>query len=175
MIDASRVTAAIQEAAQDVLRTMLHIDRTTCRYSEGSTPSHGGVVSLVGLTGHWSGTGTLFCSPTVAGVLAARMLLHEESPTSVDEEVLDAVAELTNMIVGNIKNLLASEIGEMAISIPTVIYGRNFRYRHAAGTVQSAIVVQWEEHSIEVKVCLAPTEHNSILRQRLTAPAFCAI
>src|SRR3546814_14068538 len=48
---------------------------------------------------------------------------------AVNDEVLDAMAEVTNMIIGNVKTALEERIGCMGLSIPTVIYGRNFTYR----------------------------------------------
>jgi CheY-specific phosphatase CheX len=52
------------------------------------------VVSFIGLAGTWSGTGNLTCSPAAACRLCSEMLLAEDS--SVSEEVLDAIAEVTN-------------------------------------------------------------------------------
>ena len=51
-----------------------------------------------------------------------------ESP-AVNEEVLDAVGELTNMIIGNVKTVAEAIVGPLNLSVPTVIYGRNFTSR----------------------------------------------
>ena len=48
---------------------------------------------------------------------------------AIDEDVLDAVAEVTNMIIGNVKTALENRLGAMGLSTPTVIYGRNFQTR----------------------------------------------
>jgi chemotaxis protein CheX len=40
--------------------------------------------------------------------------------SSVDEDVLDAVAEITNMIIGSVKTDLEGELGPLGLSIPTV-------------------------------------------------------
>ncbi len=57
-------------------------------------------------------------------------MLMTEAP-SVNEDVLDAVAELTNMIIGSVKTDLESQLGPLGLSIPTVVFGRNFRTRSA--------------------------------------------
>jgi chemotaxis protein CheX len=55
------------------------------------------------------------------------MLMSEY--TSVVDDVLDAMGEITNMIIGNIKTVLEDRYGQMGISVPTVVYGRNFATR----------------------------------------------
>lgn len=176
MIESVLLTEAIEKATHEVFDTMLGAEVCLVAAPSSET-SDAGVVSLVGLTGNWSGTGTFSCSPTTATMIAARMLMLDpaEASASIDDDVLDVVAELTNMVVGNIKHLLADALGEMAISIPTVVYGRNFRFKNFAGTSEETARFAWDGHHFEVKICLAPTfERNSSVRERLSAPAFSA-
>src|ERR1700724_1831823 len=84
-----------------------------------------GVVSLIGLAGAWVGTGSLSCTAQFACRIAGQMLMAEYPP--ICEDVLDAVAEITNMIIGNVKTALENRLGAMGLSTPTVIYGRNFQ------------------------------------------------
>ena len=69
-------------------------------------PSHplDGVVCLIGMAGEWTGTGTISCSAEFACRIASQMLMAEYAV--VDAEVLDAVAEVANMILGNVKTSL---------------------------------------------------------------------
>jgi chemotaxis protein CheX len=78
-----------------------------------------------------------------------------ESPV-INEEVLDVMAELTNMMVGNIKNGLESITGPLAISVPTVIHGRNFQFRNAAGLKGASLRFEGEGEQFEVRIALAP-------------------
>jgi chemotaxis protein CheX len=176
VIDLVLLTDTIEKATKEVFETMLGAEISLVTRTENA-PVDAGVVSLVGLTGNWSGTGTFSCTPSTATLVATRMLMldPEDVSASIDDDVLDAVAELTNMVVGNVKNLLAAELGEMAISIPTVVYGRNFRFKNFSGTSEQTGVFFWDGQYFEVKICLAPTfERNSSIRERLTAPAFSA-
>lgn len=179
MTDTQLLTDAIQDAIQaatsEVFETMLGANITP-----DSTPYElvdTGVVSFVGLTGSWSGTGTVSCSPEMARLIAIRMLMLEpHEALAVDDDVLDAVAELTNMVVGNIKNILSSQLGDMAISIPTVVYGRNFRFKNLPGMSRESIMFQFENNRFEVKICLAQTaEQNPGLRVRHTEPAISSV
>ncbi len=116
----------------------------------------GGVVSLIGVAGSWAGSGSISCSAQMACKICSRMLMMEA--TSVDEDVLDAVAEMTNMIIGNVKTDLEARLGPLGLSIPTVVFGRNFQTK-TAGTVDwTAVQFDWEGEPLVVKFCLAPQD-----------------
>ena len=68
-----------------------------------------GVVSLIGLAGAWVGSGSLSCSADFACKIASQLLMTEY--TADHEDVLDAVAEVTNMIIGNVKTALEKPPG----------------------------------------------------------------
>ena len=90
---------------------------------------------------------------------------------SVDQEVLDAVGEVTNMIIGNFKNALENEIGPTALGIPVVIFGHNF----TASSVHTAdwVVVPFlcGAEKMDVKVCLAPQAQPAHQRRATDARA----
>jgi chemotaxis protein CheX len=115
-----------------------------------------GVLSLIGVTGTWAGTGSVSCSALLACKLCNQMLMT--SATGVDEEVLDAMAELTNMIIGNVKTELEQELGPLALSIPTVIYGRNLKAKTASNLEWHTVIFEWEGERLRVRLCLAPQD-----------------
>ena len=84
------------------------------------------------------------------------MLMTEA--TAVNEEVLDAVAELTNMIIGSVKTDLEQHLGPLGLSIPTVVFGRNFKTRSAGTTEWIVVRFPWEDEALLIKMCLAPSE-----------------
>jgi CheY-specific phosphatase CheX len=49
--------------------------------------------------------------------------------------VLDAFAELIDMIIGNVKTALEEHLGPMGMSVPTVVHGKNFTTRTVAGGI----------------------------------------
>ncbi len=57
---------------------------------------------MIGMAGKWIGTGSLCCSGALARRLSTQLLKMEFD--EVSEEVLDAFAEVTNMVIGNFKN-----------------------------------------------------------------------
>jgi chemotaxis protein CheX len=118
-----------------------------------------GVVSFIGLAGPWVGTGTIMCSPALACRVCSQMLMTEAA--AVNEEVLDAVGELTNMIVGSAKNDLEKELGQLGLSIPTVIFARNFKTKSMAAAAWAVLRFRWDGEEFFVKICLAPSQKTS--------------
>jgi chemotaxis protein CheX len=128
---------------------------------DGSQEANDGVVSFIGLAGDWTGAGSLNCSPTLACRVCSSMLMCEA--TAVNEEVLDAIAELTNMIIGSVKTDMEAHLGPLGLSIPTVVFGRNFKTKSAGSHEWNVVKFHWEDEVLQVKICLAPSGRSSRL------------
>ena len=165
------LSVAIQRSALDVFSTMLGA-KIEVRDIHSAAPipdDQDGVVSFIGLAGPWVGTGSIRCSPALACRFCAQ-LLQTEKP-SLDEEVLDAVAEMTNMIVGGVKTELERDLGPLGLSIPTVIFGRNFKTKSAGGADWTVERFLWGTEEFEVRVCLALNEkHSAVPARPLACP-----
>lgn len=155
------IVESMRRSAVQVFATMLGVDLSGGEYSlEKSMPeANDGVVSFIGVAGSWAGTGSICCSPALACRICSQMLMTES--TAVDEDVLDAVAELTNMIIGNVKTDLEGEVGPLGLSIPTVVFGRNFKAKSAGSAEWTVLQFQWDDERMLVKLCLAPSERSS--------------
>jgi chemotaxis protein CheX len=135
---------------------MLAMDPSPGEAYVDSNPSlhTSGVVSLIGLTGAWVGTGSISCTATFACQIASQLMMTDYD--AVNDDVLDAVAEVTNMIIGNVKTALEERLGPMGLSIPTVIYGRNFSSRTLGKQTWTVVPFQAGTERLEVQLCLAP-------------------
>jgi chemotaxis protein CheX len=155
------IISSINRSVLNVFSTMLGVELAGGEASvEQSTPdSNDGVVSFIGIAGTWAGTGSVCCSPKLACRVCELMLMTEAA--SVNEDVLDAVAELTNMVIGNVKTDLEAEVGPLGLSIPTVVFGRNFKTKSAGSTEWIITRFPWEGEILLVKVCLAPHEKSA--------------
>lgn len=169
------IANAICQCTGQVFSTMLATEITPgVPVIEATTPeANDGVVALIGVAGPWTGTGSLSCSPRLACRICSQMLMTES--LSVDEEVLDAVAELTNMIVGGVKTELEVALGPLGISIPTVVFGKNFKTKSAIHGEWVVVRFQWEGEPLEVKLCLARNEKAAHVLPHAPAPAACAL
>jgi chemotaxis protein CheX len=148
----------IRQATRDVFGMMLGVEITDRdAFVDETGPIHTeGIVALVGLAGSWAGSGTFTCSATLATKLSGLLLMQEFA--AIDDEVLDAIGEVTNMVLGNVKTSLEEELGPMGLSIPTVIFGRNFTTRSLTRSKWSVVPFDCLDEYFEVRVCLSPRQ-----------------
>lgn len=169
MIDQEVLVRSVVEATSEVFSMMLDLQVVHEGTAKDTSTSSTGLISLVGITGDWAGSGVFCCSPTLASIISARMLGTEvdSGKPVIDDDVLDVVAEVTNMMVGNIKNGLEPVTGPLAISVPTVIHGRNFQFRNACGLRGTSLAFTCEGEHFEVRIALAPTAEQEAIRSRI--------
>jgi chemotaxis protein CheX len=115
-----------------------------------------GVIGIIGLVGEWTGTAVVSCSSPLACKIANTLFMQEYP--SVTDEVLDAVAEMTNMIIGNLKNSLENKLGQMGLSIPAVVFGRNFATRRSGKESWYVIQFAVDGERFDVQLCIAPSQ-----------------
>jgi len=159
-VDRQAIVEMVRTCTMDVCSMMLGLN-VACEdaYTERRTPGGTeGVVSFIGLAGKRVGTGSLHCDSHVACRLASSLLMAEFD--SVNEEVLDAFGELTNMVIGNLKNHLEDRLGPMGMSIPTVIHGKNFTARSLNQDEWTVVPFRWDGGRLDVKICLKETEQG---------------
>jgi len=155
------IESAIHHSVVEVFSTMLsgNIEAGAVTREHTAPETAEGVISFIGIAGRWSGTGSIACSSAVACRICSEMLMMEA--TSLNEEVLDAVAELTNMIIGNVKSSLERHLGDLGLSIPTVVFGRNFQTKTGGSIDWMVSKFHWDGQELIVKMCLAPNEKTS--------------
>ena len=155
------IVRAIAACTQEVFDTMLGLEiqvnhapvEAAARDALGS-----GLISLIGLAGSWAGTGSVSCTGRFACRIAAQLLMS--SYPELNEEVLDAMGEITNMIIGNVKTQLEDKIGPMGLSTPTVIYGHDFQTRSARIHQWTVVPFLSGDERLCVQMCLAPNRET---------------
>lgn len=148
---------AALSSMEEVFTTMLGLEALAGapETKHDGLESSGGIMALVGIAGSWTGAGRLLVSPKLASTLAGALLGSEF--LGVNEEVVDAIGEIANMVVGNAKTMLEERLGELSLSIPMVIFGKNFG-THSGRTHDWLVVpFQCQGEPIELRFCLMPT------------------
>jgi chemotaxis protein CheX len=147
----------VRQSTREVFGTMLAIELVDedASVGDGAPGPNAGVVALIGLAGSWAGSGTFSCSAEMAQKISGQLLMMEF--TAVDADVLDAIGEITNMVLGNVKTSLEEILGPMGLSIPTVIYGRNFTTRSVGKSNWTVVPFQCLGERVEVHICLTPS------------------
>ena len=124
-----RLVAEISNATESVFTTMLGLE-AKAGHASAESPGPGpigGISAMVGMVGPWTGAGSVSCDEATACKLASAMLMSEY--TEVNDDVLDAMGEIANMVIGNIKTNLEMTFGQMSLGIPTVTFGKHFATR----------------------------------------------
>lgn len=152
------IIEAVVAATQDVFSTMLAMEAVPggAKVDDSSTGPTEGVVGIVGMAGAWIGTGTLSLSAPLACRIAGAMLMAEYE--AVNDDVLDAIAEVSNMVIGNLKTNLEEFVGIMGLSIPTVVFGKNFATRTMRDKEWIVIEFSVDGQRLDVHVCLQPNQ-----------------
>jgi chemotaxis protein CheX len=156
-LETAFLAEAMQEAAYEVFSTMLNQTATQAApiIRQSIEVLNDGVVSLIGITGEWVGSGVLSCSSPCARWMSSQMMMAEFD--EVDDEVLDAIGEITNMIIGNFKNTVAEQTGPLAMSVPAVVHGQNMHTTTRGGSKEwIAFPITCQEHYLELLVQLRP-------------------
>jgi chemotaxis protein CheX len=73
------------------------------------------------------------------------------------------------MILGNVKTSLEERIGPMGLSIPTVIYGRNFSSRTVGKQEWTVVPFDCYGERLEVQLCLAEQRDSARTRVGVAA------
>ena len=155
MIEHDKIVEYVRSATADVFSTMLGMEVTPEPEHVEQTPPviAEGVMALVGLAGPCTGAGVITCGSAFAIQVCNHLLMAEE--TSVNEDVLDAMGEVANMIIGNFKTLAEEHVGPLCLSIPTVIHGRNFTSRSIGNTAWVVLPFECNGDVMQIRICLA--------------------
>ena len=154
MMEQKEIVESIHASTKEVFETMLgwKIEPQNV-FTEARAPGPSdGIIAIVGLAGAWVGTATVCCNASLACRMSSVMLGAEYE--TVDDDVLDAVAEVANMVVGNFKNDAETYLGPLGLSIPTVIYGFGFSARSAGKEKWIVAPFICGQDTFEVKICL---------------------
>jgi chemotaxis protein CheX len=160
-LDINFLTEAMNAAALEVFGTMLGIEIAPCEPVPGLAVDCGeqGVISLLGLTGEWTGSGGLCCSAACACWIAEKMLFSDYP--EVNDEVRDAVGEITNMIVGNFKTGISIQTGPLGMSTPTVICGREMTTKNGGAYEWAVFPFHCGEFTFRMMIQLQPASQVS--------------
>ena len=118
------------ESIINVLETMANVKAVPGKpQRKDEDISHGDVTGVIGMAGE-KVKGSLaitFTSPAIFDI-AKRML--GEDVREIDSTVTDLVGEITNMVTGGAKRLLAEQGYDFDMAIPAVVAGKNHHIAH---------------------------------------------
>ncbi|THB65821.1 MAG: chemotaxis protein CheX [Desulfovibrio sp.] len=143
-------------AVVDVLSTMAQVVVTPEKpFVKKTSAAKGDITGIIGITGDSDkGTISVTFEEKLALVVVGNMLGEEIQ--EMNDEVRDAVGEITNMISGQARQGLATTGRKYHAAIPTVTVGRNHEVSHISDGPILAIPFTTPHGAITVEVCFGP-------------------
>lgn len=141
------------EAIHDVLNTMAQLEVRPGRpMIKQDDVAQGDVTGLIGMTGERA-RGSLAVTFSEQAILdISRRMLGEESKT-IDATVTDLVGEITNMVTGGAKRILADKGYHFDLAIPTVVSGKNHHIIHKTHGRKIVVPFNTEAGAFYVEIC----------------------
>jgi len=138
----------------NAFRTMLgcEVRRREISVKSNHSPRHE-ISGVIGLSGRAVGTVVLSLSESVALKAASTLLMSEA--TEINDEVVDAVGELTNVVAGGAKAQLAEF--QLSVSLPNVVTGRGHEVRFPSDVIPICVAFDSDWGSLAVEVGFSPT------------------
>lgn len=134
--------------AQNVFDTMVKVE--TFMHPECALDQDGvHVTGCIQISGTWQGAVVLQTTDEFARNVASRMLRIELNDLTGDD-IQDTMAELTNMIGGNIKSQVP---GPSYLSLPTVTTGADFDFRLAHSHPVNNVTLEVENEPLRIILC----------------------
>jgi chemotaxis protein CheX len=140
------------KATNEVLSTMAMISPVAGKpYVKKDNTARGDVTGVIGLTGDRMGTISVTFTQSCALAVVKNML--GDDIQDVVQDTRDAVGEITNMISGKTRQLLAETGLTILSATPTVIMGKNHSVYHISSEPIIAIPFTTDFGDFTVEFC----------------------
>jgi len=134
MVDQICINEALLDGAKEVFETMVFMD-----IAEATEPYQKiegwALLSSITFKGPFEGCLAVCCNVDCAKAIAVNMLALDLEEVG-EEETCDAMGEIANMVMGSVKARLQNEIGNVEVSIPSVVSGRMLQNNLGDGSVK---------------------------------------
>ncbi|MEA1867504.1 MAG: chemotaxis protein CheX [Thermodesulfobacteriota bacterium] len=141
------------EATIDVLKTMAFVEsRPGKPYLKKDDLAKGDVSGIIGFTGAATGSMALSFSEKCILKIVSNMLGEESK--EINDDIKDAVGELTNMVSGAARKNLEPIGLSLSAAIPTVVAGKGHSVSHVMGGPSIIIPFETEQGPFFVDVCM---------------------
>jgi chemotaxis protein CheX len=130
---------AVLEAIREVIETMTFaaVEESSASHSLGSDS----IMGTITFRNTIKGCLAFNCNLPCAKAVAANMLGLDNQDDLPDEDVADAIGEITNMVMGSLKTRLSDSYEDIQVSIPSVVRGRELVTSLADGASRASVWV----------------------------------
>ena len=111
-------------SSQEVFETMIFMDLDQC-FDEEQKITDDTILSSITFKGDIDGCLTICCNAECAKSIGINMLGMDPEEQISQEDTYDALGEVANMVMGSIKTKIQDEVGNISVSIPMVVSGKD--------------------------------------------------
>jgi chemotaxis protein CheX len=154
------VEKMLRSAATEIFSTMLNIQVQLEASDALTTDGSPHIAGAVGFTGKFNGVVYLYSGVKFARAMTCNLLGLSEDQIEGDEMVNDAMGELTNMLAGHIKSRMCDRGASCAITIPSVVRGRDFRIEPISGAERRAIWAICPRDRVRIEIIMKPEDQK---------------
>ncbi len=147
MIDQLCLNDALLEGAKEVFETMVFMDLEESSESEQKIEGDT-LLGSITFKGNIEGCLAICCGVSCAKTIAANMLGRDPDEEISQDYICDAVGEVTNMVMGSVKSRIQNSIGNINVSIPTVVSGRKLENSLSDGASKILVKVNIDDEYI---------------------------
>ncbi|MFT4688713.1 MAG: chemotaxis protein CheX [Limisphaerales bacterium] len=144
----------VDSAVSDIFATMLNlpIDRIPNRDPNLCEGEH--VAASVGFNGRLNGVVYSYCSGQFAREITGSLLGVPDDEIEDELMVNDAMGEIANMVVGQLKSQLFNRGLPCVLTIPSIVRGEKFSVRGTSSTTHKVSLFKSHENELVVELML---------------------
>ena len=139
MIDQICMNSVLLASAREVFETMIFMDLDQC-FDPQQQIKEDALLSSITFKGDLSGCLTICCSSDCAKSMGINMLGMDPEEKISQADTYDALGEVTNMIMGSVKTRIQQNTGNINVSIPMVMSGREIVTNLGEGSATKTFV-----------------------------------
>jgi chemotaxis protein CheX len=158
MIDQLCLNEVLIESAKEVFETMVFMDLAETTEPDQNVESWD-LLGSITFKGSMEGCLAICCSTPCVQTITINMLGMDTIAELSEADICDAIGEIANMIMGGVKSRLLEKVGNLEVSIPSVISGRELKNNLGDGAEKISIKVNIEdEYVIELSLLYKESE-----------------
>lgn len=157
----SDVDEMVGTAVQNVFETMLNTRAQPIPKESLTQSAEAHVAGAVGFIGRLTGVVYLHTTESFARRITCNLLGLSEHEIATEEMVNDAIGEMANMVVGNLKSRLADRGIPCVLTIPSVVRGSQFSVESVSSTEGRLLAFACTPYQMLVQVLIKPIEHQN--------------
>ncbi len=147
MIELVSLNETLLESAKEIFETMVFMD-----LAEATEPDQNiedwALLGTITFKGTIKGCLAFCCSVPCAQAIAINMLGIDTTEEIAEEDTCDAIGEIANMLMGSVKKRLTENVGNLEVSIPSVISGRELKNNLGDGAQKTSVKINIEDEYV---------------------------